>query len=144
MQKEQSTAGSAESEHQPLSFRILQLIDVPCSWSFRRMNLASLFGSGSIPLRKTRKASNRIVTMHRPVSNGASKKTAVVIVDHGSRRAEANALLHDVVESFRSRSQMSIVQAAHMEIQKPNIADALCSHKCLIVKCSWMFCRCLC
>jgi len=59
------------------------------------------------------------------MGNGVSKKTAVVIVDHGSRRAEANALLHNVVDSFQTKSQMEIVEPAHMEIQKPSISDAL-------------------
>ena len=60
-------------------------------------------------------------------ANGAStKKTAVIIVDHGSRREEANTLLHRVVECFEKQSEMDVVEAAHMELAKPDIADALC------------------
>ena len=59
-------------------------------------------------------------------AHGAStKKTAVIIVDHGSRREEANALLESVVESFEKQSKMDVVEAAHMELAKPDIADAL-------------------
>ena len=67
----------------------------------------------------------RVTCLHQRMGNGVAKKTAVVIVDHGSRRAEANALLHNVVESFQTKSQMDIVEPAHMEIQKPSISDAL-------------------
>jgi len=63
--------------------------------------------------------------MHQKMHNGIPRKMAVVIVDHGSRRAEANALLHDVVESFQTKSRIDIVEPAHMEIQTPSIADAL-------------------
>ena len=51
-------------------------------------------------------------------------KTAVIIVDHGSRREESNQMLLQVVAQFRAVSQYAIIEPAHMEIAAPSIADA--------------------
>ncbi|MEM6654170.1 MAG: CbiX/SirB N-terminal domain-containing protein [Planctomycetota bacterium] len=51
-------------------------------------------------------------------------KIGVVIVDHGSRRRESNALLDEVVSLFRSVTGLANVQVAHMELASPSIADA--------------------
>ena len=51
-------------------------------------------------------------------------KVGVVVVDHGSRRAESNDLLDDVVALFRRASGIPIVEAAHMELAPPSIAEA--------------------
>jgi sirohydrochlorin ferrochelatase len=48
----------------------------------------------------------------------------VVVVDHGSRRAESNDLLLDVVQSFVNATGMAIVEPAHMELAEPSIATA--------------------
>ncbi|TWU22834.1 CbiX/SirB N-terminal domain-containing protein [Bythopirellula polymerisocia] len=53
-----------------------------------------------------------------------SEKVAVILVDHGSRRAESNDLLLDVVVAFRANSSWSIVEPAHMELAEPSIATA--------------------
>jgi sirohydrochlorin ferrochelatase len=52
------------------------------------------------------------------------EKIGVVIVDHGSRRAESNAMLLDVVELFRRQSEFSIVEPAHMEQAEPSLGAA--------------------
>jgi sirohydrochlorin ferrochelatase len=52
------------------------------------------------------------------------EKTAVVLVDHGSRRDESNKLLLDVVAAFRQHAGWSIVEPAHMELAEPSIATA--------------------
>lgn len=49
----------------------------------------------------------------------------IILVDHGSKRAEANALLDEVAKLFREQSGARIVEAAHMELAPPTIADAL-------------------
>jgi len=49
---------------------------------------------------------------------------AVVIVDHGSRRAEANDAFLEVVARFGERGRFQIVEPAHMEIASPTIEDA--------------------
>jgi sirohydrochlorin ferrochelatase len=50
--------------------------------------------------------------------------TAILIVDHGSRRAESNQLLHDAARRFEKQSQYSIVEPAHMELAEPSIRQA--------------------
>ncbi|MCE9589701.1 MAG: hypothetical protein K8S99_04165 [Planctomycetes bacterium] len=51
---------------------------------------------------------------------------AVIIVDHGSRRAESNDMLLQVVELFRGHggAKFPIVEPAHMELAEPSIATA--------------------
>ena len=48
----------------------------------------------------------------------------VILVDHGSRRSESNAMLHQVVRLFQSDSGYSIVEPAHMELAEPSIPTA--------------------
>ena len=50
--------------------------------------------------------------------------TAVIIVDHGSRRAESNDMLHRAAERFAVDSKYLIVEPAHMELAEPSIATA--------------------
>lgn len=55
-----------------------------------------------------------------------SQSTAIIIVDHGSRRDESNAMLEEVARLFHQRfSELyPIVEAAHMELAEPSIATA--------------------
>jgi len=48
----------------------------------------------------------------------------IIVVDHGSRRDESNAMLVDVVRSFAEATGMPIVEPAHMELAEPSIATA--------------------
>ena len=50
---------------------------------------------------------------------------AILLVDHGSRRAEANAVLDDVAERVRQRSPGRVVEVAHMDIARPDIAQGI-------------------
>jgi sirohydrochlorin ferrochelatase len=52
------------------------------------------------------------------------KQLGVILVDHGSRREESNALLLDVVRDFAANSGYGIVEPAHMELAEPSIATA--------------------
>jgi len=52
-------------------------------------------------------------------------KRAILLIDHGSRRAEANALLEDVAAQVRVRAPESIVEVAHLEIAKPDIDEGI-------------------
>ncbi|MEM9416046.1 MAG: CbiX/SirB N-terminal domain-containing protein [Planctomycetota bacterium] len=66
--------------------------------------------------------------MHEdPLLNAEALETlGVVIVDHGSRRAESNAMLEQFVELFiEYRPQYKIVEPAHMELAEPSIATAV-------------------
>jgi sirohydrochlorin ferrochelatase len=53
-------------------------------------------------------------------------KTGIIIVDHGSRRAQSNELLEEVAVQFGKRftELYDIVEPAHMEIAEPSIASA--------------------
>ena len=56
--------------------------------------------------------------------NLAQATTAIIIVDHGSRRTESNELLLEVVQRFADVAPFDIVEPAHMELAEPNIATA--------------------
>src|SRR5918993_2062156 len=53
-------------------------------------------------------------------------KTGIIIVDHGSRRAESNEMLEEVARLFARRfaELYDIVEPAHMELAEPSIATA--------------------
>jgi sirohydrochlorin ferrochelatase len=51
-------------------------------------------------------------------------ETGIVIVDHGSRRAESNEMLARFVAVFAKEKHYRIVEAAHMELAEPSIATA--------------------
>jgi sirohydrochlorin ferrochelatase len=53
-----------------------------------------------------------------------TKNLGIIIVDHGSRRDESNAMLLQVVEQFAQMSGLPIVEPAHMELAEPSIAAA--------------------
>jgi sirohydrochlorin ferrochelatase len=50
-------------------------------------------------------------------------KTALLLIDHGSVRAEANALLADVARLLRELSGFAIIEHAHMELAEPTIVQ---------------------
>jgi sirohydrochlorin ferrochelatase len=52
------------------------------------------------------------------------QRIGVILVDHGSRREESNALLADVVGQFSAATGLPIVEPAHMELAEPSIATA--------------------
>lgn len=49
---------------------------------------------------------------------------ALLLVDHGSRRAEANALLADIAALVSARRPELIVEVAHMELAPPTVDEA--------------------
>jgi len=52
------------------------------------------------------------------------ERPAVLLIDHGSRRAAANEMLDEVAALVKKRlGAESIVEPAHMEIAEPTIAD---------------------
>src|SRR3954471_4430011 len=53
-------------------------------------------------------------------------QTGIIIVDHGSRRAQSNEMLEEVAAQFARRfgALYDIVEPAHMEIAEPSIATA--------------------
>jgi len=59
-----------------------------------------------------------------PDSSGTSAMVAVIVVDHGSRRAESNQSLEEFVRASATRLPYPIVEPAHMELAEPSIATA--------------------
>lgn len=49
---------------------------------------------------------------------------ALILVDHGSRLPEANALLEQVAERLRKRGGFDLVRASHMELAPPSLGEA--------------------
>lgn len=50
---------------------------------------------------------------------------AILLIDHGSRRAEANEMLEQVAELVRREAGPGVlVRAAHMELCPPSVAEA--------------------
>lgn len=54
----------------------------------------------------------------------ASVTIGVIVVDHGSRRTESNAMLLEVIEMFRAHAEFPIIEPAHMELAEPSLATA--------------------
>jgi len=57
-------------------------------------------------------------------SGGAPGTVAVIIIDHGSRRASANASLEEFVRNSAHALPYPIVEPAHMELAEPSLASA--------------------
>lgn len=53
-----------------------------------------------------------------------SAVTGIIIVDHGSRRAESNETLLAATQRFAAVSDYEIVEPAHMELAQPDLATA--------------------
>jgi sirohydrochlorin ferrochelatase len=56
-------------------------------------------------------------------------KLAVILVDHGSRKAEANDMLVELAIKYKNLYKIEIVEAAHMELSEPSIKTAF--RKCV-------------
>ncbi len=50
--------------------------------------------------------------------------TAIIIVDHGSRREASNNMLLAATQNFARQSEFAIVEPAHMELAQPDIMTA--------------------
>ncbi|MEX1041655.1 MAG: CbiX/SirB N-terminal domain-containing protein [Pirellulaceae bacterium] len=62
--------------------------------------------------------------MSNPPPEQSEAIVGIVVVDHGSRRAESNDLLLEVAALFQQVSGYEIVEPAHMELAEPTIAQA--------------------
>ena len=52
-------------------------------------------------------------------------KTALLIIDHGSKRKEANHMLFEIVKLIRHKQPDLLVYGAHMELAKPTIKEGV-------------------
>lgn len=50
---------------------------------------------------------------------------AIVLIDHGSREPGANAVVEAVAGAIRARLPDRIVEVAHLELEPPNLAQAV-------------------
>ncbi len=50
---------------------------------------------------------------------------SLLLVDHGSRRTEANDMLEDVARLLRQKRPDLIIHIAHMELAEPTIAQGI-------------------
>ena len=50
---------------------------------------------------------------------------AIVLIDHGSRRSEANAQLEQLAERVRAQRGGTMVVTAHLEIEPPTLGEAI-------------------
>lgn len=55
-------------------------------------------------------------------SNGS--RTAIILIDHGSKVAAANELLERVAERLREKGEAELVEVAHMELAEPTLEQA--------------------
>ena len=95
----------------------------PVRWILRRLGEACALG---LRLRRCATACQRFLTpaKRRPRYSSMGNSEAVLLVDHGSRRAPANELLDEVAALVKRRlGAGSIVEPAHMEIAEPTIAQ---------------------
>ena len=51
-------------------------------------------------------------------------KIAMILVDHGSRRDEANRVVEEIAAQIRQDEQYSFVAVAHMELVEPTLGEA--------------------
>jgi sirohydrochlorin ferrochelatase len=51
--------------------------------------------------------------------------TAILIVDHGSRREAANQMLHKIAEILRQKRPELIAHIAHMDLAEPTIQQGI-------------------
>ncbi len=59
----------------------------------------------------------------RVMATRPTHKRALLLVDHGSRRQEANANLMRAKEAVQAESPDLIVHVAHMELAEPSVLD---------------------
>ena len=58
------------------------------------------------------------------LSTDVHESIGLIVVDHGSRRAESNLMLEQMVVQVAEVVPYEIVEAAHMELAEPSIATA--------------------
>eukprot|EP00250_Pteridium_aquilinum_P009236 c18532_g1_i1 orf=237-923(+) len=54
----------------------------------------------------------------------SEKDAGILIVDHGSRRPQSNAMIHTFVDMFKQKTGHVNVEPAHMELASPTIKEA--------------------
>ena len=58
------------------------------------------------------------------VVHASGPRVGVILVDHGSRRAESNKVLENFVSTYMEVTGRDLVEPAHMELAEPSISVA--------------------
>ncbi len=64
--------------------------------------------------------------MDYPAPESDASPIALLIIAHGSRRAEANFELVELAESLRRQSHYHLIEIAYLELATPTIAEGAC------------------
>ena len=59
------------------------------------------------------------------MNDASDERLAIVLLDHGSRRTEANAQLDELAKRVAARRTEAIVRTAHLEIAEPALSHAI-------------------
>jgi uroporphyrin-III C-methyltransferase len=73
--------------------------------------------------RSAKLASNHPTHSVNSQRNLSKPETGILIVGHGSRRQEANDDLREVARRLGERGRFSLIEAAFLEIEQPNVAE---------------------
>jgi sirohydrochlorin ferrochelatase len=85
---------------------------------------SALAFSGSLPRHRARTSLAAAANAANALTTTSDKKVAFIIVDHGSRKAEANDMLLEIVRKYKAQYNVDIVEGAHMELAEPSISTA--------------------
>lgn len=64
------------------------------------------------------------MTQNQETQHSLPAGIGIILVDHGSRREEANDVLLHVARRYAATAQTTLVEPAHMELAEPSIAQA--------------------
>ena len=59
------------------------------------------------------------------MNDASDERLAIVLLDHGSRRTEANAQLDELAKRVAARRTEAILRTAHLEIAEPALSHAI-------------------
>lgn len=65
-----------------------------------------------------------VIPMMPDSTNQVSQTTALLLMAHGSRRAEANQELVDLAERLLKRNEYSIIEPCYLELAEPDIVTS--------------------
>eukprot|EP01041_Mallomonas_annulata_P008110 gene8110-16652_t len=91
-----------------ISIRLFYLLLV-CVWTKNADSFG--FCSNHVNIRK-----------HRLSMSMNEKLIGIILVDHGSRRSDANDMLIQIAQKYKAFTEFSIVEPAHMELVEPSIS----------------------
>lgn len=91
---------------------------------FRLMKRTSIQRTFSRPRKRDFYPARPKMTFPENLGQMRPERVGVIVVDHGSRRRESNAMLEAFVGEMAEHLPYGIVEPAHMELAEPSIATA--------------------